>query len=67
MLKDELYEEAKKFVIAKQNASLSQLQRHLFIGFFRAKSIMDELEQGKVVSKPKANGLRVVLIKKMES
>lgn len=42
---DELFDEAKQFVIQEQKASTSQLQRHFRIGYNRAARLIDELEQ----------------------
>lgn len=46
---DELYEEAKTTVLSTGNASTTFLQRKLKIGYARAASIMDQLEQQGVV------------------
>lgn len=48
--KDELYEEAKQLVMSTQYASTSYLQRKLRIGYNRAARIMDQLEEGNVIS-----------------
>ena len=46
---DELYEEAKTTVLTTGNASTTFLQRKLKIGYARAASIMDQLEQQGIV------------------
>jgi S-DNA-T family DNA segregation ATPase FtsK/SpoIIIE len=46
---DELFEEAKNTVLATGNASTTFLQRKLKIGYARAASIMDQLEQQGIV------------------
>lgn len=46
---DELFDEAKKIVIASQEASVSLLQRKLRIGYNRAAILMDLLEEEGVI------------------
>ena len=57
---DPLYIEAKKIVIQEQKASTSWLQRQFRIGYNRAASIMDALEQNGVIGP--ANGSKARLI-----
>jgi len=47
--KDSMYDEAKSIVIATKNASTTYLQRKLKIGYARAASLMDELEQNGII------------------
>jgi S-DNA-T family DNA segregation ATPase FtsK/SpoIIIE len=47
--KDSLYEEARSIVIETGTASTTFLQRKLKIGYARAASLMDELEQNGVI------------------
>ena len=58
---DELYEEAKKFVINSRKASASLLQRRFKIGFNRAARIVDDLEEEGIVSSAEGNKAREVL------
>ncbi|WP_204123050.1 DNA translocase FtsK [Lacticaseibacillus mingshuiensis] len=46
---DELYEDAKAFVIQQQGASTSMLQRNFRIGYNRAARLIDDLEKNGVV------------------
>ncbi|WP_262315533.1 DNA translocase FtsK [Lacticaseibacillus parakribbianus] len=46
---DELYPEAKAFVIAQQTASTSLLQRRFRIGYNRAARLIDDLAQNQVI------------------
>jgi len=47
--KDILYDQALNIVITTRNASTTFLQRKLKIGYARAASIMDELEENKII------------------
>ncbi len=60
--RDDLYEEAKNFVIQHQAASASFLQRKLKIGYARAASLMDELESRGVISPQDGSKPRRVLV-----
>ena len=64
---DELYEEAKKIVLEAQKASASYLQRRLRIGYARAASILDMLEERGVIGPGEGAKPREVLIKPAES
>lgn len=46
---DDLYDEAKAFVIQQQSASTSMLQRRFRIGYNRAARLIDDLEKNQVV------------------
>ncbi len=61
---DELYEEAKKLVVEAQKASASYLQRRLRIGYARAASILDMLEERGVIGPGEGAKPREVLIKR---
>ena len=63
---DELYEAAKETVIEAQKASTSYLQRKLRIGYARAASIIDMLEERGVVGPGEGAKPRDVLVKKGE-
>ena len=60
--KDELYEEAVSLVIREKRASTSFIQRHLKIGYNRAATIIEKMEDNNVVSKPGRAGKREILI-----
>jgi DNA segregation ATPase FtsK/SpoIIIE, S-DNA-T family len=47
--KDPLYEDAKKLVLGTGNASTTFLQRKMKLGYARAASLMDQLEQNGIV------------------
>lgn len=57
---DEMYEEAKKVVIESGKASTSWLQRKIGIGYSRAASLIDQLEQKGVVGPAKGSKAREV-------
>ncbi|MDX9744663.1 MAG: DNA translocase FtsK, partial [Arcobacteraceae bacterium] len=59
---DELFEEAKLIVIQDQKSSISYLQRRLKIGYNRAATIVEQLEQNGILSPVKSNGNRDILI-----
>ncbi|WP_424320786.1 DNA translocase FtsK [Lacticaseibacillus chiayiensis] len=46
---DELYDDAKAFVISQQSASTSMLQRRFRIGYNRAARLIDDLEANQIV------------------
>ncbi len=60
--KDELYDEAVALVVREGRASTSFIQRHLKIGYNRAATIIEKMEENNVVSKPGRAGKREVLI-----
>ena len=60
--KDELYDEALALVIRERRASTSFIQRHLKIGYNRAATIIEKMEDNNVISKPGRAGKREVLI-----
>ena len=59
---DDLYEQAKLIVVQDQKSSISYLQRRLKIGYNRAASIVEQLEQTGVLSEANAKGNREILI-----
>ncbi len=63
---EELYEEAKEYVIETEKASASLLQRHLRIGYARAAMLLDKLEDEGVVGPGDGAKPRTVLVLKEE-
>ena len=59
---DELYEDAREVVITDKKTSISYIQRKLRIGYNRAATIVEQLEQTGVLSEPNAKGNREILI-----
>jgi S-DNA-T family DNA segregation ATPase FtsK/SpoIIIE len=59
--KDDLYDEAARFVVSSGQASISALQRRLRIGFSRAGRLIDMMEMDGMVG-PATNGKRDVLV-----
>ncbi|HLR02411.1 MAG TPA: DNA translocase FtsK [Virgibacillus sp.] len=59
---DELLEEAIQFVIDKNNASTSLLQRHFKIGYNRAARLMDSMVQKGIISEQNGSKPREVLV-----
>ncbi|RXI24968.1 cell division protein FtsK [Aliarcobacter trophiarum LMG 25534] len=59
---DELYEDAKEVIITDKKTSISYLQRRLKIGYNRAASLIEQLEQTGVLSEVDARGNREILI-----
>lgn len=64
--KDSLFDQAKEIVIETGSASTTFLQRKLKIGYARAASLMDELEERGVVSAQDGSKPRRVLYKSAE-
>lgn len=60
--KDSLYEEARSIVVETGTASTTFLQRKLKIGYARAASLMDELEQNGVIGPQEGAKPRRILI-----
>ena len=60
--RDELYDEAVALVIREGRASTSFIQRHLKIGYNRAATIIEKMEDNNVISKPGRAGKRDILI-----
>lgn len=59
---DELYEDAKMVVLNDKKTSISYIQRKLRIGYNRAATIVEQLEQTGVLSEANAKGNREILI-----
>lgn len=59
-LDDELYSEIKEYVMANNVASTSNLQRHFSIGYGRAASILDALEEEGIIKTAAGNRKEVV-------
>ncbi len=59
--RDELYEEAVRLVIREQKASTSFIQRHFRIGYNRAATIIEKMEENNIISKPGRAGKREII------
>ena len=59
---DEIYEKAVKLVIQERKASTSFIQRHLRIGYNRAATIIEKMEENNIISKPGRAGKREILL-----
>ncbi len=59
---DELYEDAKQVVLTDKKTSISYIQRKLRIGYNRAATIVEQLEQTGVLSEANAKGNREILV-----
>ena len=64
---DPLFDEAVDLVLEAQRASISLLQRNLKVGYNRAATLMEALEEADVISPADVNGKRRILIKKEDS
>ena len=60
MARDPLFDDVKKFVQQQKVASCSMIQRRFMLGFNRAGTILEQLEQAGIISSMK-NGQRKVL------
>ena len=60
--KDELYDQAVALIARERRASTSFIQRHFKIGYNRAATIIEKMEENNVISKPGRAGKREVLI-----
>jgi len=60
--RDNLYEQARTIVLDTKNASTTYLQRKLKIGYARAASLMDELEEKGVIGPQEGAKPRRILI-----
>ena len=58
---DPLYDEAVRFVTESRKASISSVQRRFKVGYNRAASMIEDMENAGVVSSPESNGTRTVL------
>lgn len=59
---DELYEDAKKIILADQKTSISYLQRKLQIGYNRSANIIEQLQEMGVLSAPNNKGQREIIL-----
>ena len=59
---DELYEDAKQIVLSEKKTSISYIQRRLRIGYNRAATIVEQMEQAGILSEVNAKGNREILI-----
>lgn len=60
--KSDLFDQAVDFILTSRKTSISALQRHLKIGYNRAANLMQELEEGGIVSPTASNGARQILV-----
>jgi S-DNA-T family DNA segregation ATPase FtsK/SpoIIIE len=60
--KDALYDEAVTIVLKTRRASISSLQRRFRIGYNRAATLVDSMEQAGVVGPMESNGTREILV-----
>jgi S-DNA-T family DNA segregation ATPase FtsK/SpoIIIE len=58
---DPLYDQAVEIVLKSRRASISQVQRHLRIGYNRAARLVERLEAAGIVSAMQSNGNREVI------
>lgn len=58
---DPLFDEAVRFVIAVQSASVGAIQRHLRIGYSRALRLIGEMERIGILGPADSDGARDVL------
>ena len=58
---DPLYDDAVRFVTESRKASISSVQRRFKVGYNRAATMIEEMENAGVVSSPESNGTRTVL------
>lgn len=63
---DALYDEAVEFVVQSRRASISGVQRRLRIGYNRAATLVEKMEQNGVVSSMDNSGQRTVLAAKIK-
>lgn len=61
--RDQLYDDALEVVLSTGNASTTFLQRKLKVGYARAASIMDQLEEARVVGPAEGSKPRKILVK----
>ena len=60
--KDPVYDEAVKFVLEEQKASISSVQRKIRIGYNRAARIIEQMERDGFVSEMNSSGQREILM-----
>ena len=59
---DELYQQAVDLVVKEQKASTSFIQRHFRIGYNRAATIIEKMEENNIISKPGRAGKREIIL-----
>ena len=59
---DELYDQAVALIVRERKASTSFIQRYFKIGYNRAATIIERMEENNIISKPGRAGKREVLI-----
>ncbi len=59
---DRMFEEVARFVVANQQGSTSNIQRHFAIGYNRAGRLMDQLERAGIVGRAEGSKPREVLL-----
>jgi S-DNA-T family DNA segregation ATPase FtsK/SpoIIIE len=62
----DLYQQAVQIVTRDRKASTSYIQRRLQIGYNRAASLMERMEQEGVVGQPNHSGKREILVEGAE-
>lgn len=65
--RSELFDRAVQFVLESRKTSISSLQRHLRIGYNKAATLMEEMENAGVVSPPEIGGSRKILVHNHEN
>ena len=58
---DDLYDQAVALVARERKASTSFIQRHLKIGYNRAATIIEKMEENNIISKPGRAGKREII------
>ena len=61
---DELYQQAVDLVVREQKASTSFIQRHFRVGYNRAATIIEKMEENNIISKPGRAGKREIILDK---
>ncbi len=59
---DKLFEDAKSIVLNEKKSSISYIQRRLNIGYNRAATIVEQLEESGILSAPNTRGAREILM-----
>lgn len=65
--KDSLYDKALAIVVSSRTASTTFLQRKLKIGYARAASLMDELEENKIIGPQDGSKPRKILLNSLDN
>ena len=61
---DELYQQAVDLVVREQKASTSFIQRHFRVGYNRAATIIEKMEENNIISKPGRAGKKEIILDK---